>query len=79
MDQDIIVKELNGKTFCKMFKQLDMVIINFEEPTLCSLHIFSAVRVCQKEKILLNVSDEFFTKNGKPKTEKQYQLLQRTG
>ena len=79
MEQDFILKEIQGQTVSKIFKQFDMIIINFGNPIICSLHINSAVRVCQEDKILLNNSDEFFTKSGKQKTEMQYKLLEEEG
>lgn len=49
--------------FYELFKQLDWIIINFGDPIKYSLHVASAVRICHQNKIIFNVSDEFFTKD----------------
>ena len=79
MNQNIVCKKIKGMKFNNLFKQLDMIIINLGDPIIYSLHVFSTVRVCHNEKIILNVSDEFFTKKGMPKNQRNYEKLNNQG
>lgn len=79
MKKNIICKKLKASKFNNIFKQLDLIIINFGAPIQYSLHIASAVRVCHGNKIILNLSDEFLTKEGLPKTQEVYERLEKEG
>ena len=76
---DTICEKLKNVKICELFKQIDWMIINFGDPIKFSLHIACTVRICQNEKIILNMSDEFFTKDGLPKTEETYAQLDKDG
>ena len=70
-----ICKEIQHQKFSGLFKQLDLIVINFCNPIKYSLHIGCAVRICQRNRIILNVSDEFFTQDGLPKSSEVYEQL----
>lgn len=79
MNVSKILKKIKGCKFHEIFKQLDWIIINFCDPVKYSLHIASAVRICHKNKIIFNVSDEFFTKDCIQKSEKDFERLAEQG
>lgn len=56
------MKKIKSYEFHELFQQFDWIIINFGDPVKYSLHVASAVRVCHQDKIILNNSDEYFTK-----------------
>lgn len=59
-----MLNKLKKSKFNEIFKMLDLIILNFGNPIKYSLHIASDVRICKGDKIIFNVSDEFFTKEG---------------
>lgn len=73
------LKNLNGMKFNKIFKQLDLFIINLGNPVKYSLHVSSMVRICYEEKIVLTASDCFFTKEGVQKSSERYKQLEEKG
>ncbi len=79
MKKKFIFNKIEDEEFINLFKQLDLLIINFGKPIKYSLHIASGVRICWGEKIVLNVSDEFFTKDGFPKSNEVYEQLEKEG
>ncbi len=74
-----IYEKLKSNIFNNFFKQMDLIIINWGDPIQYSLHIASAVRVCCGDKIILNLSDEFLTKEGLPKGKEAYERLDTAG
>lgn len=74
-----IWNEIQNQKFSGLFKQLDLIIINFGDPIRYSLHIGCAVRICQGKRIIFNVSDEFFDQNGLPKSDRVYEQLESEG
>ena len=68
MNVSRVLKRIKYYKFNQFFKRFDWIIINFGDPVKYSLHIASAVRVCHQDKIIFNVSDEFFTKDCIQKT-----------
>lgn len=70
-------RNLIGKKFNTIFKQFDMLIINFGEPITNSIQVGSMVRICEKDKIIMTISDEFFTKEGLSKSDKIYEQLEK--
>lgn len=59
-----MIHDIVNCSFNNMFKQLDMLIINFDKPIRASIHARCFVRVFKDNTILLTSSDEFFDKNG---------------
>lgn len=79
VNSNIICEKLSMMSFNCLFKQMDLIVINWGFPIQYSLHVASAVRVCNGDKIILNLSDEYFTKEGLPKSEGTYEYLEKTG
>lgn len=79
MNNQNILNNLIGSHFNIAFKQLDLLIINFNEPITLSLHIGCMVRICNKNEILLTIADEFFTQEGYKKTSEQIEQLDNDG
>ena len=59
-----MLNKIKRSKFNEIFKMLDLIILNFGDPIKFSLHVASDVRICKGDKIIFNVSDEFFTKEG---------------
>ncbi len=59
-----MIHDIVNCAFNKLFRQLDMIIINFGEPIKISIHALCFVRIFKDSTILLTSSDEFFDKNG---------------
>lgn len=79
MNNKTIFNELIGNHLSKIFKQMDLLIINFNNPITLSLHVACMVRIYDKHNILLTSSDEFFTTEGFEKEVPQYEYLQDQG
>lgn len=77
--ENIIFNRIKNMEFNCLFKQLDLLIINLGDPIKFSIHIACAVRICQGGKIVLNVSDEFFTEDGSVKDDEVYKQLEKDG
>lgn len=75
--KNIIKEKIKNCKFNNLFKQLDLLIINLGDPIIFSIHIACAVRICQGERIILNISDEFFTEDGLAKNEEIYEWLEK--
>lgn len=71
-----VINDLVGTKFNKIFKQLNLFIINFSKPIKYSLHVAGMVRVCDDSKIVLTAADEFFTKDGLHKSNEMYNRLE---
>lgn len=78
METDVI-NGLVGTKFNKIFKQLNLFIINFSKPIKYSLHVACMVRVCDGSNIVLTAADEFFTKDGLHKSDEIYKRLEKEG
>lgn len=74
-----ILKKIKKSKFNSLFKQLDWIILNFGDSIKYSLHVACNVRICHRDKVVLNTSDEFFTKEGIQKTEEVYERLEKEG
>ena len=59
-----MLNKIKKSKFNEIFKLLDLIVLDFGNPIKYSLHIASDVRICKGDKIIFNVSDEFFTKEG---------------
>ena len=70
---------LVGRKFNGIFRQLGLIILNFDEPITASLHIGCMLRVCKANKILLMDSDEFLNVDGLSKTQEDYLRLEEDG
>lgn len=79
MSTNVICEKLSKTSFNHLFKQMDLIVINFGDPIQYSLHVASAVRVCHGDEIILNLSDEYFTKEGLPKSNETYERLEEEG
>lgn len=79
MKNERIYEKLKTSIFNNLFKQMDLIIINWGDPIQYSLHVASAIRICCGNQIILNPSDEFMTKEGLPKEEAVYERLEAEG
>lgn len=70
------LSELKGKKFNTLFKQFDMLIINFGDKITDSFHINCLVRICNGNKMLLTSADEYFTCDGLQKSKDDYNFLE---
>ena len=64
-----ILNKLMGQEFNQLFQQFngDMIVINFGEQIMFSLHLQCFVRISQKNKVLLTTADVHFNLDNKKK------------
>lgn len=71
-----ILSELKGKKFNTLFKQFNMLIINFGDEITDSFHINCLVRIINGNRLLLTSADEYFTADGLQKSDDDYNTLE---